>query len=130
MQPKESIYPHDWLSIAEKDFNRIQTMLNADDAEAAGFYLQQAVEKFLKAFLLSKNWRLQRIHDLEPLLNAALPFDPSFEAYRETVQLITGFYFVERYPLVLETGITEEDVQNALERVRPMVEAIRRNLIE
>jgi HEPN domain-containing protein len=130
MQPKESIYPQDWLRIAEKDFARVQTMLSAGDAEAAGFYLQQAVEKFLKAFLLSKNLRLQRIHDLEPLLNTALGFNPSFEKFRETLQLITGFYFVERYPLVLETGITEEDVRNALDRVRPMVEVIRRSLAE
>jgi hypothetical protein len=63
---------------------------------------------------------------LEPLLNAALEFEPSFEGYRETLQLITGFYFVERYPLLLETGITEEDVRNALDRVRPMVESIRK----
>jgi HEPN domain-containing protein len=130
MKPEESIYPQDWLRIAEKDFVRVQTMLSAGDAEAAGFYLQQAVEKFLKAFLLSRKWRLQRIHDLEPLLNAALESDPSFERYRESLQLITCFYFVERYPLVLETGITEEDVRNALDRVRPMVEAIRRNLTE
>jgi len=62
---------------------------------------------------------------LEPLLNAALGFDPSFESYREILQLITGFYFVERYPLILETVVTEEDVRNALDRVRPMVESIR-----
>jgi len=130
MKPEESIYPQDWLRIAEKDFARVQTMLNADDAEAAGFYLQQAVEKFLKAFLLSKEWRLLRIHDLEPLLNAALEFEPSFEEYRETLQLITGFYFVERYPVLLETGITEEDVRNALGRIRPMVKSIRRNFLE
>jgi len=64
------------------------------------------------------------------LLNAALEFEPSFEEYRETLQLITGFYFVERYPVLLETGITEEDVRNALDRIRPMVESIRRNFVE
>jgi HEPN domain-containing protein len=130
MQPEESVYTQDWLRIAEKDFARVQTMLSAGDAEAAGFYLQQAMEKFLKAFVLSKNWLFAALHDLEPLLNTALESEPSFEEFRETLQLITGFYFIERYPLVLETGITEEDVRNALDRIRPMVEAIRRNLAE
>lgn len=72
MPRKESLYPADWLRIAEKDFVRVQHLLSFDDAEGTGFYLQQSVEKFLKAFLLSKGWRLQRVHDLEPLLNETL----------------------------------------------------------
>lgn len=67
MQPRDSLYPADWLRIAEKDFQRVSSLLGIDDPEAAGFYLQQAVEKFLKAFLLSKGWRLQRTRDLEVL---------------------------------------------------------------
>lgn len=102
MPGKESLYPADWLRIAEKDFTRIEYLRNFHDAEAAGFYLQQAVEKFLKAFLLSKGWRLQRIHDLEPLLNEAIKHNPSYEQYRAVLQRISGFCFFDRYPLVLE----------------------------
>ena len=69
MPREESLYPGDWLRIAEKDLQRVPRLLSTDDPEAAGFYLQQAVEKFLKAFLLSKGWQLQRIHNLEALLN-------------------------------------------------------------
>jgi len=54
MPRKESLYPTDWLRIAEKDLQRAEHLLEIHDAEAAGFYLQQAVEKFLKAFLLAK----------------------------------------------------------------------------
>ena len=59
MPPEESLYPADWLSIAEKDLRRVRTQLNAGDAEAAGFFLQQAIEKFLKAYLLSKGWNMK-----------------------------------------------------------------------
>ena len=44
----------------------------SNDPDAAGFYLQQAMEKYLKAFLLSKKWKLKRTHDLEVLLNEAV----------------------------------------------------------
>ena len=47
MPREESLYPADWLRIAEKDLGRVKHLLHAHDAEAAGFYLQQAVEKFL-----------------------------------------------------------------------------------
>jgi HEPN domain-containing protein len=68
MPGEESLYPKDWLRIAEKDLGRVEHLLETQDPEAAGFYLQQAVEKFLKAFLLFKGWKLERIHDLESLL--------------------------------------------------------------
>ncbi len=60
---RESLYPNDWLRIAEKDWQRAHQLLDEHDPELAGFCLQQAVEKYLKAFLLSKKWQLRRIHD-------------------------------------------------------------------
>ena len=125
MPRKESLYPTDWLRIAEKDLQRAEHLLGIHDAEAAGFYLQQAVEKFLKAFLLSKGWKLERIHDLEALLNDALAYDPSLEEFRSACQKITAFYFVERYPFVTGTGLTEDDVRSSREQVQQLIEKIR-----
>jgi len=95
--------------------------LNVQDAGAAGVFLQQAVEKFLKAFLLSKGWELERVHDLEALLNVALAYDPSLEQFRSVCQKVTGFYFVERYPFVTETGLTEDDIRSSLRQVRKLI---------
>ena len=83
------------------------------------------MEKFLKAFLLSKEWKLERIHDLEALLNDALAYDPSFEEFRSACQKITAFYFVERYPFVTGTGLTEDDVRSSREQVQQLIEKIR-----
>ncbi len=77
MLREESLYPADWLRIAGKDLRRVEPLLDDRDPEGAGFHLQQAVEKFLKAFLLSKGWQLKRIHNLETLLNSALVYDLS-----------------------------------------------------
>jgi HEPN domain-containing protein len=125
MPREESLYPADWRRIAEKDLRRAEHLFDIHDAEAAGFYLQQAVEKFLKAFLLSKGWKLERIHDLEALLNAALAYDPSVEEFRAACQKITAFYFVERYPFVTGTGLTEEDVRSSREQVQLLIEKLR-----
>jgi len=128
MPPKESLYPNDWLRVAEKDYARVDILLTAHDPEAAGFYLQQALEKFLKAFLLSKGWQLERIHNLQSLLNEAVKYDSSFEQYRAILQRITGFYFIERYPLVLEGAITEEDVREAMSQTKQLVDSIQSTL--
>jgi len=121
MQRDESFYPADWLRIAEKDLKRVEYLLNIHDSEAAGFYLQQGVEKFLKAFLLSKGWQLKRIHDLEVLLNEAILYLPSLEEFRLLCNKITGFYFIERYPFVVESSLTEDDVRNSLEQIKELL---------
>ncbi|MBI3537909.1 MAG: HEPN domain-containing protein [Chloroflexi bacterium] len=125
MPPRESSNPSDWLRVAEKDLDRVSRMLDDDDSEAAGFYLQQSLEKFLKAFLLSKGWRLERIHDLEALLDAALKYDTSLETFRDACQKITGFYIVERYPFIVASGLTKSDVQTSLDQIKGLVEKIR-----
>jgi hypothetical protein len=43
MPREESIYPTDWLHIAEKDLGRVEHLLDVRDPEAAEFFLQQAV---------------------------------------------------------------------------------------
>ena len=128
MPPEESGYPRDWLRIAEKDLRRVRQLLNLSDAEAAGFYLQQGVEKLLKAFLLSRGWKLRRIHDLEALLNEAIRHDPPLERFRDVCQRITTFYMLDRYPLVAEAGLTPDDVAEALDGVYELTERLRGHL--
>jgi len=83
------------------------------------------VEKFLKAFLLSKGWTLQRIHDLEVLLNEALAHDPCLESFRPVCQRISGFYLLERYPFIAEAGLTDDDIRDSLGQVRELIEKLR-----
>lgn len=128
--PHEALhYAEEWLRIAEKDFTRVERLLSLDDPEAAGFYLQQAVEKFLKAFLLAQGWKLERIHDLEVLLNAAVVYDRSLEAFREVCQKITGFYLMERYPDVAGGDLTEGDVRQARDQVSGLVKSLKARLV-
>jgi len=79
---ENSLYPQDWKKIAKKDWNRVKIMLKEEDAEAASVFLQQALEKYLKAFLLQKGWKLKRIHELENLLDDAVKYNPSLESFR------------------------------------------------
>jgi HEPN domain-containing protein len=125
MPREESLYPADWLRLAERDWQRVERLLAEHDPELAGFCLQQAVEKFLKAFLLSRGWQLRRIHNLEALLDDTITHDASLENFRSVCQKITAFYFVERYPFVVETTMTEEDIRSSLEQVKNLVEKFR-----
>ena len=111
MPLEESSYPEDWFAKAQQDVRTVEILLREQDVpDVAAFHLQQAVEKYLKGFLLSRGWKLQRTHNLEVLLNEAIHFDPGLERFRDLAEEATDFYTLERYPFFSSPGITRNDV--------------------
>lgn len=94
----ESTYPADWLALAEEDFRRVSRRLEEGDVADAAFHLQQALEKYLKGFLLTKGWKLQRTHDLRALLEEASRHEPSLRKFRRLCAEVTAYYVQNRYP--------------------------------
>jgi HEPN domain-containing protein len=90
----------------------------------AGFHLQQAAEKYLKGYLLYQRWKLERIHNLEALLNEAIQFDPDFERFRDLCEEATDFYTLERYPFFERSGISLDDVARLLPSLRELIQKI------
>ena len=96
----------------------------------AGFCLQQALEKFLKAFLLSKGWNLRRIHNLDARLDDTIEYDSTLEEFRGVCQKVTVFYISERYPFVIESGITKKDVLLSLDESNKLIKRLRNKTIK
>lgn len=127
--PRERSSSHlaDWLEKARKDLDRVPARLKEGDNEDAAFHLQQATEKYLKAFLLSKGWQLKKIHDLEALLDEAVKYEPSFEKFREVCEEITGYYLAGRYPFPVK-GPNKKEIEVSLSKSRDFVKAILENI--
>lgn len=131
MAPEESSYPSDWLGIAERDLGRVNRCFGDNDPEAARFFLQQSLEKkFLKALLLSRGWRLRRVHDLEVLLDDAVEYDPDLERFRPICRQVTGYCLIERYPLMGVAGPNAGGIAAALEKARELVDQVRQTVRE
>lgn len=125
MPARDVPYPSEWLQKAEEDFRRVTIRLDEGDAEDAAFHLQQALEKALKAFLLSRGWSLKKIHDLEALLDDAVRYDASLECFRALAQEVTGYYLLERYPS-FEAGPSSEDLRRASRESERLMALVRR----
>jgi HEPN domain-containing protein len=117
-------FPSDWLEIARKDWTRTLHMLDKEDAEAAGFFFQQSLEKYLKAFLLQHGWKLRKIHELDALLDNAAKHNPGLEDFRDLCERVSGYYFANRYPPLGISGLTCEDIKEALEEAKSFVLAM------
>lgn len=122
----DSHYPHDWRAVADKDLKRVGRNLRAGDVEAAAFFLQQSLEKHLKAYLLDHDWRLQRIHTLTTLLDFAVERRPELESFRGLCERVTGYYFTERYPQLLPSRLTAKDVERDLAEAETFIQALTR----
>lgn len=120
MNQSQNLYPYDWLNWAEDDWWAVQKALDESRVFLAAYHLQQAVEKWLKAFLLHHVWRLARTHDLEALLREAIQHEPSLQQYQEMCQRVTVF-IAARYPGLKEPP-TEEELR---ERWVPQAERLR-----
>ena len=125
MPPNDTRYAREWLGFAEKDFGRATRALQENDPEIAGFFVQQSVEKFLKAFLLAKGWKLVRTHNLVSLLDEATAHDATLGRFRLVCHDISLFYLDSRYPATLTGGWSEQDVRDSLRDIQELIEHIR-----
>ncbi|HEX6384553.1 MAG TPA: HEPN domain-containing protein [Anaerolineae bacterium] len=127
MPGTESLIPHEWYQKAEEDLLAAQALWqNAPQLQASIiFHLQQAVEKYLKGFLLSRGWTLQRIHDLVRLLGDVIAYEPAFVQFDTLCDELTSHYFQSRYPLTPLFQITEQELQQLFVKVEELIVEIK-----
>jgi len=53
-----------------------------------------------------------------------IEYEPSFEEFREECLKITYYYFEERYPFFVESGITEEEVKGSFMVAKNIIDRI------
>ncbi|MGQ0604936.1 MAG: HEPN domain-containing protein [Anaerolineales bacterium] len=112
MAAGESLVPTEWYQLADRDLIAARALLDnhADVLAVSGMLLQQAIEKYLKGYLLSKGWRLVRTHDLGQLLKSLIGYEADFNEFEETCLRITDYYFENRYPLQMMTPVVRADL--------------------
>ena len=124
MRGKESLYPQDWFRIGDKELKRAENLFKLGDFEGAGINIQQAIEKYLKGFLLSKGWNLRRIHNLETILNDVIKYEPTLEKFRQDCRKITYYYIEGRYPFFISSELTHDEIRNSLESAKSLIDEI------
>jgi len=104
-----------WLKKAENDLLVITNNLSAEQIpiDACCFHAQQASEKYLKAFLVSKGVYFPQIHDLVALNNLCINANPSFTEIIEAALNLSDYAIAPRYPDALD-DLTIQDANDAL----------------
>jgi len=89
----------DWITLADKDLYAAEIMSNEDFSltNIVAFHCQQAIEKYLKAFLIENNVPLIRTHDLVRL-NGMIKDIRDLGIDEEKLIVINEVYSDSRYP--------------------------------
>lgn len=116
-----------WIQKADGDLKVAKRELQAEDSvlEAVCFHLQQAVEKYIKAFLSKYSEKIKKTHNLEFLIEQCINIDEEFKEYEEKFDQIAGCGVEVRYPdsfIVLD--------EDELDSVRVIVESFREFIID
>lgn len=92
---------HDWVKKAEADFLAALDLARRRSRplhDMVCFHCQQCAEKYLKARLEEAGVYFPKTHELEKLLNLALPIEPLWSALRPAFNSLTSFAVEFRYP--------------------------------
>ena len=115
----------EWFSRAKHDFAVAQLLFNEKHYfDIALFHIHQAIEKYLKGYLIQNGWKLKKIHDLELLLTEAINFNPKFESYLDFGRKLSGFYYEERYPPGLLTTCSKKELKEMLDTAGKIIDTI------
>lgn len=103
------------LKKAENDLKDAKILYNSNEASAEGicFHCQQAVEKFLKTYLVYNNKEINKTHDISELLQACKNIDNAFsELERLNIDDITNYAVIVRYDDIIEPS--KKDAEEAI----------------
>ena len=89
----------EWSIKAKEDLETAELLYKARKSPAnLGFHCQQTIEKLLKAFLLKQASIPPRKHDLVELIELAIPFDTSLQAFKQLAREVNPYAVIVRYP--------------------------------
>jgi len=91
----------EWVEKAENDWGSLNREIRArknPNYDAACFFAQQCVEKYLKARLVEADIYFKKVHDLSYLLGLAADIEPLWTAYEQEFRLLTDYSVEFRYP--------------------------------
>jgi len=108
----------EWLVFAKENLLYAKDGMKAEYSpyHTICFLCQGSAEKYLKAYLISRDWELEKIHDLKQLIGYALRYDQNFGELKKEAEILNEYITEGRYPGDLPfESIGENDAKEAIE---------------
>lgn len=121
----------EWLYKADQDFQFTKISLSDPKMQYFDqicFFLQQAAEKYLKAYIVKFDLQFVKQHDLSKLLKICLKHDKELAVLAESCQYLSPFYYETRYADTPFSTSTSDQADKAYQEVEKIQLLIREKL--
>ncbi len=107
----------EWFERGIHDIETAQLLFDQrGHTDAIAVHIQQALEKFLKGYLVLNGKRPPKIHELDTLLNQVTAFDKSFDEFLDFCEKVSRYYVDGRYPPGPPVTYEYEEIKADLEK--------------
>ncbi len=125
---KDTEYIKEWTDKAEKDVKTVEIMKEIDDVtEIVCFHCQQAVEKYLKALLISYDIEFPKTHNIDFLLKQCMKVNSDFEKFMGNS--LSEYAVDMRYPDIRYIP-TKEEMEEAISLMYDIIGLVKNMLIK
>lgn len=126
---QESRVPKQWFVKAEEDLGSAEILFReGGSTDTICFLCQQAVEKYLKGYLILKKKKFGKIHDLAALLALCGEIDKEFLDWYQPAEKLTSYYIETRYLPDIPVSYTREEAEEALKLVGEILEFVKKKI--
>lgn len=116
---------NEWFIMALKDQKSAKILFEHEaDNEIVCFHCQQAIEKYLKGYLVYKTGMLHEGHSLIKLCKKAMQYDPIFSQFIKDLALVNSYYIETRYPSLDPLVVTKEEAAECMDITMRIIRAI------
>ena len=89
----------EWFERGRHDIETAQLLYDEQGyTDSIAYHIQQAIEKYLKGYLVLNGKKPPKIHELDTLLNHVMRFDSSLNSFLELCEKASRYYMEDRYP--------------------------------
>lgn len=125
-KPSQENIREEWFLRGEHDLQSAKLLLQHEGpTNTIAVLAQQAAEMYLKGYLLTQGWKLQKTHDLEVLISEAITHDKSFEQFLDFARVVSAYYLEDRYPPGPPADYPREEIADILKQADKLIAKIK-----
>lgn len=117
----------EWFDRGNRDMETSQLLYDQGGyTDVIAYHLQQAIEKYLKGYLVLKGQKPPRIYELDNLLSLVDKFETHlYSSFIELCEKATRYYIEDRYPPGPPVEYKREEIKKDLDLTWHLVNKIR-----
>lgn len=116
----------EWYERGQHDIETAQLLYDErGHTDSIAYHIQQAIEKYLKGYLVLHAKKPPKIHELDALLAHIAAFDDSLNTFLDICEKASRYYIEDRYPPGPPVEYEYDEIKADLDTAWELIKTIR-----